>query len=84
MTIRKELAKCFMLKKNRYKATSDEAIIEFIKSLDFVTTSLLQKKFSIGYHQAFDIVAKLVRIGYLENKNRYNQYNIVKSSFFAK
>lgn len=74
----------FYVEKNRYKAISDEAIIEFIKSLDFVTTSLLQKKFRIGYHQASDIISKLVRIGFLENKNRYNQYNIVKSPFFAK
>lgn len=72
------------VEKNRYKAISDQAIMEYIKSLDFVTTSLLQKEFGIGYHQASDIILKLMRIGFLGNKNRYNQYSIVKSSFFAK
>ena len=69
--------------KNRYKAIPDEAIMQFIRSLDFVTASLLQKQFSIGCHQASDIISKLVRIGFLENKNRYNQYNVVKSALFA-
>ena len=70
------------VEKNRYKTIPDEVIIEFIKSLDFITTSLLQKQFRIGYNQSCDIIAKLARMGFLENKNRFNQYNIVKTSFF--